>query len=74
MLRVPVRLVANGNVEIHGYQQKPSPVAPAEFTVPRQATSKGTLDLEWTRPAGLGGNGRGCQVSEVWLIRVPEGK
>jgi hypothetical protein len=20
---------------------------------------------------GLGGNGRGCQVSEVWLIRVP---
>jgi hypothetical protein len=74
MLRVPVRLVANGDVEIHRYRQKASPVAPAEFTVPRQATSKGTLDLEWTRPEGLGGNGRGCQVSEVWLIRVPEGK
>jgi hypothetical protein len=74
MLRVPVRLVANGNVEIHGYRQKAFPVAPAEFTVPRQATKNGTLDLEWTRPAGLGGNGRGCQVSEVWLIRVPDAK
>lgn len=74
MLRVPIRLMANGNVEIHGYRPKAFPVAPAEFTIPREATRTGTLDLEWTRPAGLGGNGRGCQVSEVWLIRVPETK
>jgi hypothetical protein len=72
MLRVPIRLVANGNIEIHGYRQKAFPIVPAEFTIPREATRNGNLDLEWTRPAGLGGNGRGCQVSEVWLIRVPE--
>lgn len=72
MPRVPIRMVANGNIEIHPYTQKTSPVAPVEFTVPKEATRSGKLDLEWTRPAGLGGNGRGCQVSEVWLIRVPE--
>jgi hypothetical protein len=72
MMRVPIRLVANGSTEIHGYVQKPMPVAPLEYTIPRQATQTGTLELEWTRPAGLGGNGRGCQVAEVWLIRLPE--
>ncbi len=71
MRRVPIRLVANGGIEVHPYRQKPYPVAPVEFDVPQQATQSGTLELEWTRPAGLGGNGRGCQVSEVWLIRVP---
>ena len=74
MLRVPIRMVANGNIEIHGYRAKPFPVAPLEFAIPKEATRDGTLDLEWTRPAGLGGNGRGCQVAEVWLIRVPEGE
>jgi hypothetical protein len=69
MLRVPIRLVANGKTEIHGYRQKPDPVAALEFDLPREATRSGKLELEWTRPAGLGGNGRGCQVSEVWLIR-----
>jgi hypothetical protein len=71
MPRVPIRLVANGNTEIHSAIQKPSPVAPIEFDIPQSATRSGSLNLEWTRPAGLGGNGRGCQVSEVWLIRVP---
>jgi hypothetical protein len=70
MPRVPIRLVANGNLEIHGFLQKTSPVAPVEFAIPPEATSSGTLTLAWTRPEGLGGNGRGVQVSEVWLIRV----
>jgi hypothetical protein len=74
MSKVPVRLVANGSIEIHGYRQKPMPVAPLEFTIPREATRTGKLDLEFTRPVGLGGNGRGAQVSEVWLIRVAESK
>jgi hypothetical protein len=72
MLGVPIRMVANGKIEIHGYRAKPVPVAPLEFTLPREATRTGKLDLDWTRPAGLGGNGRGCQVAEVWLIRVPQ--
>jgi hypothetical protein len=40
-----------------------------EFDVPAEATRDGQLDLTWTREQGLGGNGRGTQVSEVWLFR-----
>jgi hypothetical protein len=25
--------------------------------------------LNWTQEPGAGGNGRGCQVAEVWLIK-----
>ncbi len=69
--RVPVRMTAN-NIEVHGYRDKPNPVAPLEFDIPREATRTGALTLEWTRTPGLGGAGRGCQVAEVWLIRVAE--
>jgi len=69
MVKVPVRLAANGNIEIHPYLPKPNPPAPLEFDIPGEATRGGTLMLEWTRPPGLGGNGRGCQVAEVWLIK-----
>jgi hypothetical protein len=37
--------------------------------VPRSATADGVLTLRWHREPGLGGNGRGCQVREVWLTR-----
>jgi len=40
-----------------------------EFSLPAEATKSGKLDLTWTSEPGLGGNGRSCQVSEVWLIR-----
>ncbi len=66
---VKIRLVANGAIEIHPLLQKPMPVRPLEFEVPRQATGKGELDLSWSREPGLGGNGRGVQVAEVWLIK-----
>jgi hypothetical protein len=69
MLKVPVRMVANGSVEIHPYWTKPNPPMPLEFDIPAEATRGGTLTLEWTRPPGLGGNGRGCDVAEVWLIK-----
>jgi hypothetical protein len=45
-----------------------------EFEIPPQATAGGVLTLEWTRTPGLGGNGRGTQVSEVWLMKVSNGK
>jgi hypothetical protein len=69
MPSVPMRLVANGGVQIHDFVKKPFPVAPLEFDIPQEATKGGTLMLEWTRPPGLGGNGRGNQVAEVWLMR-----
>ena len=30
---------------------------------------RGELTLRWYREPGQGGNGRGCQVAEVWLIK-----
>jgi len=54
---------------VHPLMAKPSPVRPVEFDIPKQATEKGALELTWTREAGLGGNGRGNAVSEIWLIR-----
>lgn len=65
-----IRLVAGDHVEVHGYIRKPWPIAPLEFDLPRQATAGGELRLRWYREPGLGGNGRGCQVAEVWLMRT----
>ncbi len=66
--RIQIRLVANDSVEIHPLMTRPWPPKPLEFDIPQQATRAGQLELAWTREQGLGGNGRGCQVSEVWLI------
>ena len=63
-----IRLIANANLEIHPLIQKAFPVRPVEFEVPAAATRNGELNLMWYREPGLGGNGRGCQVSEIWLI------
>jgi hypothetical protein len=67
--RPKVRMVANGDIEIHPWRTKDSPPRPVEFEVPAQATSKGELNLSWYQEPGRGGAGRGCQVAEVWLIR-----
>jgi len=67
---IKIKLVANGSIEIHPLMQKPNPVKPIEFAIPREATASGELNLEWTREQGLGGNGRGCQVSEIWLMKM----
>lgn len=64
-----IRLSAGNGVEIHPLIIKPWPFKPIEFPIPPSAIVRGELDLAWTGQAGLGGNGRGCQVSEVWLIR-----
>jgi hypothetical protein len=64
-----IRLVANDTIEIHPLILKPFPFRPIEFDVPFEATHKGVLTLAWYGEPGLGGNGRGCQVSEVWLMR-----
>ncbi len=62
-----VRLTANDKFEIHGLINKPR--QELEFAIPKEATAGGTLTLKWTREAGAGGSGRGCQVAEVWLLR-----
>lgn len=64
-----IKLVANRALEIHPLIAKPYPMEPIEFSLPPEATRSGELELTWTGEPGLGGNGRSCQVSEVWLIR-----
>jgi hypothetical protein len=66
-----IRLVANESIEIHPLIEKPMPFKPLEFAVPQEATRGGKLTLSWTAEPGLGGNGRSCQVSEVWLLKAP---
>ena len=66
---VEIRLVANDRFEIHPFQKKEFPPRPKEFEIPMEATAGGTLSLKWFGTPGLGGNGRGNQVAEVWLIK-----
>lgn len=67
-----VRLVADDQFEVHPLIEKPVPVQPLEFLVPEAATRDGELWLTWQQEPGLGGNGRGCQVAEVWLLRADQ--
>ncbi len=64
-----IRLVADDQYEIHPLIEKPFPFRPLEFEIPPEATADGELWLSWQQEPGLGGNGRGCQVSEVWLLK-----
>ena len=67
--RRKIRLVANGDLEVHGWLSKPRPMRPLEFALPHSATGDGELTLKWFGEPGLGGNGRVCQLSEVWLLK-----
>jgi hypothetical protein len=67
-----IRMTCNGKSEIHPFRRKLWPPRPLEFDVPPEATAEGELTLIWSQEPGLGGNGRGCQVAEVWLIRAAE--
>jgi hypothetical protein len=64
-----IRLDTGDGREVHPFITKPAPVAPAEFAIPQESIKAGTLELQWRREPGLGDNGRGCQVAEVWLIK-----
>jgi len=64
-----IRLVASEGVEIHPFIAKPYPIEPIEFAIPSGVIKKGELILTWSGEPGLGGNGRTCEVSEVWLIK-----
>ncbi len=68
--RFRLRLVADGGIEIHPWRQKEFPPRPLEFDIPAEATADGALTLQWTREPGAGGNGRGAQIGEIWLIKT----
>ena len=66
--KVKIRLDADGET-LHDWMVKPDEMTTLEFEIPPAATADGVLNLRWMREPGLGGNGRGCQVAEVWLIK-----
>jgi hypothetical protein len=65
-----IRLVANGAYEIHPLERKILQPEPLEFDLPPAVTAGGELRLTWTGAPGLGGDGRGVQVAEVWLAPI----
>ena len=65
--QIPIRLVANDNLEIHPLI--PKPLGPVEFDIPAMATATGELNLAWTQAPGSRAAGRGTQVAEIWLIK-----
>jgi hypothetical protein len=67
--RTKIRLVADEKYEIHPEQKKPLPLTVVEYAIPREATRDGRLTLTWLRTPNLGGNGRGCAVAEIWLVK-----
>lgn len=67
--RWKVRLATIDGVEIHPWMDKPKPVAPIEFNIPPSETARGKLTLLFTADPTRGGNGRGAQVAEVWLMK-----
>jgi hypothetical protein len=69
MFQVRIGLKAGDSIEVHPPLLKPRDMKPLEFDLPHSATRDGSLTLAWTAEPNRGGNGRGCQVSEVWLIK-----
>ncbi len=65
--RGQLRLVAGEATEIHPLLKKA--YERLEFDIPAEATAGGVLNLSWYGVPGRGGNGRGCQVAEVWLMK-----
>lgn len=64
-----IQLVADDSIEVHPFIEKKQPVEPVEFAIPKAATADGKLTLTWTQTPGRGSSGRGCQITEVWLIK-----
>jgi hypothetical protein len=63
----------NGTVTtLHGFMPAPSPTRQITFAIPPIITHNGKMRLECHQPPGAAqnGNGRGCQIAEVWLRNV----
>jgi hypothetical protein len=69
MFQVKIALKADDSIDVHPPLFKPRDMKPLEFDLPAEATRDGALTLTWLAEPERGGNGRGCQVAEVWLIK-----
>jgi hypothetical protein len=68
---LPLRLVANGSIELQHATARHGNPETVDYILPAEATRSGNLRLEWFRPEGLGGGGRGRQIGEVSLTALP---
>ena len=74
----PMRLVATDRVEGTAvvvwpppplnYSSAPWPMTKTIAPIPHSLTRGGSFSLSCNQPPGLNGNGRTCQISEVWLV------
>jgi hypothetical protein len=64
---LPMRLTGDG-VELHAFRPRAANPETVETAIPASLTADGTLELEWHRPPGIGGGGRGHQIAQTWLI------
>ena len=60
------RLMANDEI-LHDYQQAPAMMQVQSFPISKATTAGGSLVIRCNQPKGLGGTGRTCEISEVWL-------
>jgi hypothetical protein len=67
--RGKLRMDAGDGLPVHDWIDKPPVGQPVTSPIPRGAIRNGELLLTIRREPGFGGNGRGCQVAEVWLLR-----
>ncbi|WP_430636319.1 hypothetical protein [Sphingomonas hankookensis] len=67
---LPMRLTGDG-VELHPFRARDGDRETVETAIPQNLTADGALTLEWHRPPGVGGGGRGHQVAQTWLIPEP---
>lgn len=63
-----IQLMANGNIEVHSWIQKPAVMSPMEFDIPAEATRQGTLVLRWSLEPGQGGFQGSIDIAEVFLM------
>ncbi|MFT4076978.1 MAG: hypothetical protein QM647_15735 [Asticcacaulis sp.] len=66
---LPIKLTGNGMI-LQDFAERTHNPMTVELDIPQGLIRDGTLRLEWVRPAGLGGSGRGHQVAQVWLLPV----
>lgn len=65
-----VRWMVN-DVPLTSWFVAPLPMKKLSFQIPLELLSKnGVLEISCQRVAGLGGNGKTCQVSEAWLKKI----
>ena len=67
---LPMRLTGDG-VELHDFRPRNGERETVETAIPQSLTADGALTLEWHRPPGVGGGGRGHQIAQTWLIPEP---